>query len=166
MRFVYNVKNLTIFDVNALYQYAVDSATSFWLLHNITSRPDKLKLIKHFFYSKMLECYTNRENYSIMFYEETEKTTVWDKDCHIAKYLSNTLKFPYVRGNMDIESYVSLLGNNSPEYDDIIANKFNFIDKFTKFKKYIKTSGLSALSEKYTNLSGQFFSLIFKTEAF
>lgn len=146
--YVYKIKNLTVIDIEKLWLSSLKDFNEFTLASSYT-KEDALKLLSHFFFSKLLEIYSQKTTYNfLIFYTENSiniEEKIFNKNF---RYLKNKIKFPIIISNLKIEEFISLLSDDSPEYDEIVTQNFSLIDKFKLIKDYMKRNGLTALYKK------------------
>ncbi len=146
--YVYKIKNLTVIDIEKLWLSSLKDFNEFTLVSSYT-KEDALKLLSHFFFSKLLEIYSQKTTYNfLIFYTENSiniEEKIFNKNF---RYLKNKIKFPIIMSNLKIKEFISLLSDDSPEYDEIVTQNFSLIDKFKLIKDYMKRNGLTALYKK------------------
>lgn len=149
----YTIKNLTIIDLDVIASKTYDLLSEFLFNYNIENSKDIDKLYSHFFFSLLLDTYSQRSTLTVIFYHNnTIDIPVREKAYALINRLRDKFKFPMIECNFSISDYISLISDDSPEYDEAINNNFNFIDSLGLFKKYIRRSGLVALEKRYSNL--------------
>lgn len=149
----YTIKNLTIIDLDAIAQNTFNSLSEFLFNYSIEKQSDVDKLYSHFFFSDLLDTYAKRKTATVIFYHNSVLELPMSNNVNnIIKRLKDKFKFPTIECNFSISDYISLISDDSPEYDEAVNNNFNFIDSLGLFKKYVKRSGLVALEKKYNNL--------------
>lgn len=143
-----SVKNLTIVNLNELYQKAISDFSIFVRGMNYTKK-DAEKLIAHFFFSSILEIYSLKNNYGFLLFYQEELTSEKQKiPTNFLRYFKTKIKIPMMITNFSFETYIDILSKNSPEYDEAISQNFSLSDKINLLKIYMKKQGLEALYKK------------------
>lgn len=151
---LYQIKNLSIIDLDNLANTAYSEMVDFCISYDVVSMKDIKKLFAHFFFSNLLKLYSNRVTINVLLYKNN---TISNKELDIItkpifKLLRNKFKFPFTECNFPLSEYISLISDDSPEYDEAVNNNFNFTDSLGIFKNYIRHSGLVSLEKQYSNL--------------
>ena len=104
--------------------------------------------------TKFLDVCQNFTTKNILLYFEDQSDLPKDYFL-ILKLLKNKIKFPTIISNISINEYLAIISDDSPEFDEVMAENYNFsfIDHFTDFKNYLKKSDLLFLNKKYQNLT-------------
>lgn len=150
----FKIRNLTVVDLNCLFDSALFEANKYALDNDIKSSKDISTLFKHFTFTKFLDVCQNFTTKNILLYFEDQSDLPKDYFL-ILKLLKNKIKFPTIISNISINEYLAIISDDSPEFDEVITENYNFsfIDHFTDFKNYLKKSGLLFLNKKYQNLT-------------
>ena len=150
----FKIRNLTVIDLNCLFDSALFEANKYALDNDIKNSKDISTLFKHFTFTKFLDVCQNFTTKNILLYFEDQSDLPKDYFL-ILKLLKNKIKFPTIISNISINEYLAIISDDSPEFDEVMAENYNFsfIDHFTDFKNYLKKSGLLFLNKKYQNLT-------------
>lgn len=150
----FKIRNLTVIDLNCLFDSALFEANKYTLDNDIKNSKDISTLFKHFTFTKFLDVCQNFTTKNILLYFEDQSDLPKDYFL-ILKLLKNKIKFPTIISNISINEYLAIISDDSPEFDEVMAENYNFsfIDHFTDFKNYLKKSGLFFLNKKYQNLT-------------
>lgn len=150
----FKIRNLTVIDLNYLFDSALFEANKYALDNDIKSLKDISTLFKHFTFTKFLNVCQNFTTKNILLYFEDQSDLPKDYFL-ILNLLKNKIKFPTIISNISINEYLTIISDDSPEFDEVMAENYNFsfIDHFTDFKNYLKKSGLLFLNKKYQNLT-------------
>lgn len=154
MSIEFKIRNLTVIDLNCLFDSALFEANKYALDNDIKNSKDISTLFKHFTFTKFLDVCQNFTTKNILLYFEDQSDLPKDYFL-ILKLLKNKIKFPTIISNISINEYLAIISDDSPEFDEVMAENYNFsfIDHFTDFKNYLKKSGLLFLNKKYQNLT-------------
>lgn len=154
MSIEFKIRNLTIIDLNCLFDSALFEANKYALDNDIKNSKDISTLFKHFTFTKFLDVCQNFTTKNILLYFEDQSDLPKDYFL-ILKLLKNKIKFPTIISNISINEYLAIISDDSPEFDEVMAENYNFsfIDHFTDFKNYLKKSDLLFLNKKYQNLT-------------
>ena len=154
MSIEFKIRNLTVIDLNCLFDSALFEANKYALDNDIKNLKDISTLFKHFTFTKFLDVCQNFTTKNILLYFEDQSDLPKDYFL-ILKLLKNKIKFPTIISNISINEYLAIISDDSPEFDEVMAENYNFsfIDHFTDFKNYLKKSGLFVLNKKYQNLT-------------
>ncbi len=154
MSIEFKIRNLTVIDLNCLFDSALFEANKYALDNDIKNSKDISTLFKHFTFTKFLDVCQNFTTKNILLYFEDQSDLPKDYFL-ILKLLKNKIKFPTIISNISINEYLTIISDDSPEFDEVMAENYNFsfIDHFTDFKNYLKKSGLLFLNKKYQNLT-------------
>lgn len=154
MSIEFKIRNLTVIDLNCLFDSALFEASKYALDNDIKNSKDISTLFKHFTFTKFLDVCQNFTTKNILLYFEDQSDLPKDYFL-ILKLLKNKIKFPTIISNISINEYLAIISDDSPEFDEVMAENYNFsfIDHFTDFKNYLKKSGLLFLNKKYQNLT-------------
>lgn len=154
MSIEFKIRNLTVIDLNCLFDSALFEANKYALDNDIKNLKDISTLFKHFTFTKFLDVCQNFTTKNILLYFEVQSDLPKDYFL-ILKLLKNKIKFPTIISNISINEYLAIISDDSPEFDEVMAENYNFsfIDHFTDFKNYLKKSGLLFLNKKYQNLT-------------
>ena len=154
MSIEFKIRNLTVIDLNCLFDSALFEANKYALDNDIKNSKDISTLFKHFTFTKFLDICQNFTTKNILLYFEDQSDLPKDYFL-ILKLLKNKIKFPTIISNISINEYLAIISDDSPEFDEVMAENYNFsfIDHFTDFKNYLKKSGLLFLNKKYQNLT-------------
>lgn len=154
MSIEFKIRNLTVIDLNCLFDSALFEANKYALDNGIKNSKDISTLFKHFTFTKFLDVCQNFTTKNILLYFEDQSDLPKDYFL-ILKLLKNKIKFPTIISNISINEYLAIISDDSPEFDEVMAENYNFsfIDHFTDFKNYLKKSGLLFLNKKYQNLT-------------
>lgn len=154
MSIEFKIRNLTVIDLNCLFDSALFEANKYALDNDIKNLKDIFTLFKHFTFTKFLDVCQNFTTKNILLYFEDQSDLPKDYFL-ILKLLKNKIKFPTIISNISINEYLAIISDDSPEFDEVMAENYNFsfIDHFTDFKNYLKKSGLLFLNKKYQNLT-------------
>ena len=154
MSIEFKIRNLTVIDLNCLFDSALFEANKYALDNDIKNSKDISTLFKHFTFTKFLDVCQNFTTKNILLYFEDQSDLPKDYFL-ILKLLKNKIKFPTIISNISINEYLAIISDDSPEFDEVMAENYNFsfIDHFTDFKNYLKKSDLLFLNKKYQNLT-------------
>ncbi len=154
MAIEFKIRNLTVIDLNCLFDSALFEANKYALDNDIKNSKDISTLFKHFTFTKFLDVCQNFTTKNILLYFEDQSDLPKDYFL-ILKLLKNKIKFPTIISNISINEYLAIISDDSPEFDEVMAENYNFsfIDHFTDFKNYLKKSDLLFLNKKYQNLT-------------
>lgn len=154
MSIEFKIRNLTVIDLNCLFDSALFEANKYALDNDIKNLKDISTLFKHFTFTKFLDVCQNFTTKNILLYFEDQSDLPKDYFL-ILKLLKNKIKFPTIISNISINEYLAIISDDSPEFDEVMAENYNFsfIDHFIDFKNYLKKSGLFFLNKKYQNLT-------------
>lgn len=154
MSIEFKIRNLTVIDLNCLFDSALFEANKYALDNDIKNLKDISTLFKHFTFTKFLDVCQNFTTKNILLYFEDQSDLPKDYFL-ILKLLKNKIKFPTIISNISINEYLAIISDDSPEFDEVMTENYNFsfIDHFTDFKNYLKKSGLLFLNKKYQNLT-------------
>lgn len=154
MSIEFKIRNLTVIDLNCLFDSALFEVNKYALDNDIKNLKDISTLFKHFTFTKFLDVCQNFTTKNILLYFEDQSDLPKDYFL-ILKLLKNKIKFPTIISNISINEYLAIISDDSPEFDEVMAENYNFsfIDHFTDFKNYLKKSGLFFLNKKYQNLT-------------
>ena len=151
---LHQIKNLSIIDLDKLSASSYSEMLDFCISYDVVGMKDIKKLFAHFFFSKLLELYSEKKTVNILLYKNNN---ISNKELDVLakpifKMLRNKFKFPFTECNFPLIEYISLISDESPEYDEAVNNNFNFTDSLGIFKNYIRHSGLVSLEKQYSNL--------------
>ncbi len=154
MSIEFKIRNLTVIDLNCLFDSALFEANKYALDNDIKNSKDISTLFKHFTFTKFLDVCQNFTTKNILLYFEDQSDLPKDYFL-ILKLLKNKIKFPTIISNISINEYLAIISDDSPEFDEVMAENYNFsfIAHFTDFKNYLKKSDLLFLNKKYQNLT-------------
>lgn len=154
MSIEFKIRNLTVIDLNCLFDSALFEANKYALDNDIKNSKDISTLFKHFTFTKFLDVCQKFTTKNILLYFEDQSDLPKDYFL-ILKLLKNKIKFPTIISNISINEYLAIISDDSPEFDEVMAENYNFsfIDHFTDFKNYLKKSDLLFLNKKYQNLT-------------
>lgn len=154
MSIEFKIRNLTVIDLNCLFDSALFEANKYASDNDIKNSKDISTLFKHFTFTKFLDVCQNFTTKNILLYFEDQSDLPKDYFL-ILKLLKNKIKFPTIISNISINEYLAIISDDSPEFDEVMAENYNFsfIDHFTDFKNYLKKSDLLFLNKKYQNLT-------------
>lgn len=125
-----SIKSISLFNIDDIITNNAKKLIEFLHQYKITNKQDIYSLFVYYNLCDILDTYRNNEGI-IVFYMST-KCQNWImedegivRDMNFAKFIkliTKRIRFPIIISNLSFNGFKQMLSDNSPEYDEIIAD--------------------------------------------
>lgn len=132
-----SIKSIILFNLDDIISASAKELIEFLFRYEVTNKQDIYSLFVYYNLSAILDVYKNNEG-MIVFYLSTKchnwlcegDGIVRDMDFRkFIKLITKRIQFPIIISNLSFKGFEQMLSDNSPEYDELIAD-YQFISTY------------------------------------
>lgn len=143
----YEIGSLTVLDIDGIISRAASDATAFLNGIDISTK-DYKKLVKYYFYKRILDSFKGKAHGAIV------GVTTKSKSNDIVRDVLRNTSIKVVKPiTGTAEEFILGINVSSPEYDDMVSEGINYTlaGKINKLLYYFHKNGLTGLVREYSS---------------